>query len=197
MQKVPIELVKPGMVLATTVCNDSGMALCGEGTELTDTIIERLKRMNVTHLVLKGVRWTWERARPRRRSWRSSKRGSSKCGAIRSWSASWRPHASAVLAGGGSGGSGGSRGGRGLSTKIQHLKILARRVQSLPTLPQVVQKLMDWVESPDVSPKDLGKLISTDQVLGARVLRLVNSPSTGSRAGSPPSATPSHCSAST
>jgi hypothetical protein len=54
MQKVPIELVKPGMVLATTVCNDSGMALCGEGTELTDTIIERLKRMNVTHLVLKG-----------------------------------------------------------------------------------------------------------------------------------------------
>jgi putative nucleotidyltransferase with HDIG domain len=63
-----------------------------------------------------------------------------------------------------------------LSTKIQHLKILARRVQSLPTLPQVVQKLMDVVESPDVSPKDLGKLISTDQVLGARVLRLVNSP---------------------
>ncbi|HOJ12966.1 MAG TPA: hypothetical protein PLS81_01375 [Deltaproteobacteria bacterium] len=54
MQKVPIELVKPGMVLAKTVCNESGMALCGEGTELTDTIIERLKRMNISHVVLKG-----------------------------------------------------------------------------------------------------------------------------------------------
>ncbi|HOJ12967.1 MAG TPA: HDOD domain-containing protein [Deltaproteobacteria bacterium] len=63
-----------------------------------------------------------------------------------------------------------------MSTKVQHLKVLVRRIQSLPTLPQVVHKLMTMVESPDVSPKDVGKLISTDQVLGARVLRLVNSP---------------------
>lgn len=54
MQKVPIELAKPGMVLAKTINNETGMALCGEGTELTDIIIERLKRMNVTHLTLKG-----------------------------------------------------------------------------------------------------------------------------------------------
>jgi len=54
MQKVPIKLARPGMVLARTVCNDTGMVLCGEGTELTDTIIERLKHMNVTHLVLAG-----------------------------------------------------------------------------------------------------------------------------------------------
>ncbi len=54
MQKVPMELVRPGMVLARTVTNDAGMALCGEGTELTDTIIERLRRMNVSHLTLKG-----------------------------------------------------------------------------------------------------------------------------------------------
>ena len=57
-----------------------------------------------------------------------------------------------------------------------HLKVLARKIQSLPTLPRVVEKLMTMVESPDVSPKDVGKLISSDQVLGARVLRLVNSP---------------------
>jgi hypothetical protein len=30
------------------------MALCGEGTELTETIIERLKQKNVSHLTLKG-----------------------------------------------------------------------------------------------------------------------------------------------
>ena len=54
MQKVPIEVVKPGMVLAKTVASDTGMVLCGEGTELTDTIIERLKQKNVAHLTLKG-----------------------------------------------------------------------------------------------------------------------------------------------
>jgi HD-like signal output (HDOD) protein len=63
-----------------------------------------------------------------------------------------------------------------MSSKVQHLKVLARKIQSLPTLPKVVEKLMTMVESPDVSPKDVGKLISSDQVLGARVLRLVNSP---------------------
>jgi hypothetical protein len=54
MQKVPIEMVKPGMVLAKTVASDAGMVLCGEGTELTDSIIERLKQKNVSHLTLKG-----------------------------------------------------------------------------------------------------------------------------------------------
>ncbi|HVN71013.1 MAG TPA: HDOD domain-containing protein [Desulfomonilia bacterium] len=63
-----------------------------------------------------------------------------------------------------------------MSTKVQHLKVLVRKIQSMPTLPKVVEKLMLMVESPDVSPKDVGKLISSDQVLGARVLRLVNSP---------------------
>jgi hypothetical protein len=54
MQKVPIELAKPGMVLARPIANDAGMALCAEGTELSETIIERLIRMNVSHVTLKG-----------------------------------------------------------------------------------------------------------------------------------------------
>lgn len=54
MQKVPIELVKPGMVLARPITNDAGMALCAEGTELSENIIERLMRMNVSHVTLKG-----------------------------------------------------------------------------------------------------------------------------------------------
>jgi hypothetical protein len=54
MQKVPIELVKPGMVLAKPITNDAGMALCAEDTVLTETIIERLIRMNVSHMTLKG-----------------------------------------------------------------------------------------------------------------------------------------------
>lgn len=54
MQKVPIDLVKPGMVLAKPILNDSGMALCAEGTELTAAIVDRLIKMNITHVTLKG-----------------------------------------------------------------------------------------------------------------------------------------------
>ncbi len=54
MQRVPINLVEPGMVLAKPVVNDTGMPLCAEGTELTAALIDRLKRMNVSLLTLKG-----------------------------------------------------------------------------------------------------------------------------------------------
>jgi len=60
-------------------------------------------------------------------------------------------------------------------SKEQHIKTIARRIQSLPTLPPVVKKLTAMVESPEVTAKDVGKLISSDQVLSAKVLKLVNS----------------------
>lgn len=60
--------------------------------------------------------------------------------------------------------------------KSTQIKAIIGRIHSLPTLPQVVKKLTTMVESPDVSAQDVGKLISSDQVLGAKVLRLVNSP---------------------
>ncbi|MDT8272865.1 MAG: hypothetical protein RRA35_06705 [Desulfomonilia bacterium] len=42
------------MVLSRAVMNDKGMALCAEGTELNAIILERLKKMNVESLVVKG-----------------------------------------------------------------------------------------------------------------------------------------------
>ena len=61
-------------------------------------------------------------------------------------------------------------------SKAQKLKAITMRIHSLPTLPQVVKKLTTMVESPDVTAKDVGKLISSDQILAAKVLKLVNSP---------------------
>jgi len=61
-------------------------------------------------------------------------------------------------------------------SKAQQLKAITRRIQTLPSLPQVVQELTTMVESPDVTAKEMGKLISSDQVLSAKVLKLVNSP---------------------
>ncbi len=60
-------------------------------------------------------------------------------------------------------------------SKERHIKAITKRIQSLPTLPPVVKKLTTMVESPDVTAKDVGKLISSDQVLSAKVLKLVNS----------------------
>lgn len=54
MQRVPIHLVKPGMILARPVINEKGMPLCAEGTELNATIIDRLKKMGIDMLTLKG-----------------------------------------------------------------------------------------------------------------------------------------------
>ena len=54
MQKVPITLVKPGMILAKPVTNEKGMPLCAEGTELSANLINRLKKMNVPSLTLEG-----------------------------------------------------------------------------------------------------------------------------------------------
>ena len=54
MQKVPINLAAPGMILAKPVTNEKGMPLCAEGTELSANLIDRLKKMNVNTLTLKG-----------------------------------------------------------------------------------------------------------------------------------------------
>ncbi len=55
MQRVPLDMLKPGMVCAKAVVNDKGMTLCAEGTELSAAMIERLKRMCVSSLVVKGA----------------------------------------------------------------------------------------------------------------------------------------------
>ena len=55
MQRVPLDMLKPGMVCAKPVVNEKGMTLCAEGTELSAAMIERLKHMCVASLVVKGT----------------------------------------------------------------------------------------------------------------------------------------------
>ncbi|MBN1478349.1 HDOD domain-containing protein [Candidatus Sumerlaeota bacterium] len=49
------------------------------------------------------------------------------------------------------------------------------RLTSLPTLPGIVEKLAVEVEDEQASAEEIGRMISADQVLSAKVLRLVNS----------------------
>ena len=54
MQKIPLSLAKGGMVLAKPVLKENGLVLVAEGTELTDSLLERLERMGVENLVVQG-----------------------------------------------------------------------------------------------------------------------------------------------
>ena len=54
MQKIPLNLAQAGMVLAKPITRENGMVLVAEGTELSDNVINRLQRMEVTQIVVKG-----------------------------------------------------------------------------------------------------------------------------------------------
>ncbi len=49
-------------------------------------------------------------------------------------------------------------------------------VKDLPTLPTVLEEVSELVENPDSSTDQIAKAISQDQVLSAKVLKMVNSP---------------------
>jgi HD-like signal output (HDOD) protein len=52
---------------------------------------------------------------------------------------------------------------------------IVRKVDDLPTLPRTVFRITEMVNNPSSSAKDLAKVITDDQVLTARLLKLVNS----------------------
>jgi len=50
-----------------------------------------------------------------------------------------------------------------------------REVKNLPTLPGIVNKLTRMASDPDTTSEQMGKVISRDHILAAKLLRLVNS----------------------
>ncbi len=54
MQRIPIRLAQPGMVLKKEALTEDGNVLCGAGTTLTQEIIERLERSGVESITVKG-----------------------------------------------------------------------------------------------------------------------------------------------
>ncbi len=55
------------------------------------------------------------------------------------------------------------------------LKQLVSRTHSLPSIPSVYTRLMKAVQDPEVTPKEIGQIISQDLAMSAKVLQLVNS----------------------
>jgi putative nucleotidyltransferase with HDIG domain len=56
------------------------------------------------------------------------------------------------------------------------ISIIEDELQDLPSLPAVVVRVMQSLNNPKTSASDLNQIISSDQALAAKLLRLVNSP---------------------
>lgn len=54
MQKIPLNLARPGMVLAKPVARADGIAVAAAGSELSEGLLDRLDGMGVTHVVVEG-----------------------------------------------------------------------------------------------------------------------------------------------
>jgi hypothetical protein len=54
MQKIPLNLARPGMVLAKSVARSDGIAVAAAGSELSENLLDRFDSMGVTHLVVEG-----------------------------------------------------------------------------------------------------------------------------------------------
>ncbi|MCL4537429.1 MAG: HDOD domain-containing protein [Nitrospirae bacterium] len=59
---------------------------------------------------------------------------------------------------------------------IQALRSQIEKIDTLPTIPSVLRKLLVVIENPGISLNEVGSFISNDPVLTSRVLKVVNSP---------------------
>jgi putative nucleotidyltransferase with HDIG domain len=62
-----------------------------------------------------------------------------------------------------------------MQKRIPDLNRIIAGIDDLPTLPRTVLKITELVNDPKSSAKDLAKVITDDQILTARLLKLVNS----------------------
>jgi len=57
MQKIPITLAKPGMVLGQDIKSSedpAAMTVCGKGVQLKESLIDRLREMGIQTLTVEG-----------------------------------------------------------------------------------------------------------------------------------------------
>ena len=66
-----------------------------------------------------------------------------------------------------------------MDDKRSELKKIIMDIRTLPTLPGVINKLNVVSENAKASVQEMARIVSSDQVLSARILRLANSPSYG------------------
>jgi len=66
-------------------------------------------------------------------------------------------------------------GGRGDTMNRKEAERLVRQVEELPTLPAIITRILEVLEDDSSSARDLERVVSCDQSISARVLRIANS----------------------
>lgn len=61
------------------------------------------------------------------------------------------------------------------SDQIKRLKLVARRVTEIPTLPAVMTKVIEMIDDPSTTASQLARFISYDQAFTVKLLKLANS----------------------
>ena len=54
MARVVPDDLQPGMILSKPVTNANGVVMLAEGTELTDSVIEKMRDMDIDYVYVKG-----------------------------------------------------------------------------------------------------------------------------------------------
>jgi putative nucleotidyltransferase with HDIG domain len=62
------------------------------------------------------------------------------------------------------------------AARMKKAQAMIEEISDLPTIPQVATQVLALLEKPDVEIDEVADLILTDQVLAARVIKIVNSP---------------------
>ncbi len=62
-----------------------------------------------------------------------------------------------------------------MEDKQQRIKKITQSIIGLPTLPTVITQMIGLIDNPNTSARDVARLISTDQALTAKILKLANS----------------------
>ncbi|WP_243372821.1 HDOD domain-containing protein [Geotalea sp. SG265] len=62
------------------------------------------------------------------------------------------------------------------SVLMNNARAMVDAISELPTIPHVATKVIELLDKPDVELDEVADMILTDQVLAARVIRMVNSP---------------------
>jgi putative nucleotidyltransferase with HDIG domain len=59
---------------------------------------------------------------------------------------------------------------------LEKAQLLIREVTNLPTIPEITTRVASLLDNPDVELEEVAEMILTDQVMAARVIKIVNSP---------------------
>jgi HD-like signal output (HDOD) protein len=57
---------------------------------------------------------------------------------------------------------------------VDTVRTRVERTSVIPTIPQVMKKILKAVEDPSTSPATVGKLVSGDPALTAKILKVIN-----------------------